>query len=258
MARFDLTGKVALVTGGAEGIGQELSTTLAEQGADIAIFDIKEELMKKTVEQVTRDTGKKVKGWHCDVTDEDAVIRCVGEVVKEYGKIDILVNNAGILNYGSIDEYTTEQWHLAIDTDLMGPWLVTREVVVQSMRENHYGRVINISSIAGLLGSGAGCISYNAAKGGVLGLTRGQAVEYAPYGVLVNSVGPGTILSGGMTSRSKIASDPETHTKGRCPLKRAGNWGELSGAVIYFASDECTFTTGQALMVDGGISITLN
>ena len=76
--------------------------------------------------------------------------------------------------------------------------------------------------------------------------------------VLVNSVGPGTILTGGMTSRSKIASNPETHTKGRCPMKRAGNWGELSGAVIYFASDECTFTTGQALMVDGGISITLN
>ena len=141
MARFDLTGKVALVTGGAEGIGQELSTTLAEQGADIAIFDIKEELMEKTVEQVARDTGKKVKGWLCDVTDEAAVKRCVGEVVKEYGKIDILVNNAGILNYGSIDEYTTEQWHLAIDTDLMGPWLVTKEVVVQSMRENHYGRV---------------------------------------------------------------------------------------------------------------------
>ena len=82
MARFDLTGKVALVTGGAEGIGQELSTTLAEQGADIAIFDIKGELMQKTVEQVARDTGKKVKGWLCDVTDEEAVKRCVGEVVK--------------------------------------------------------------------------------------------------------------------------------------------------------------------------------
>lgn len=258
MARFDLTGKVALITGGAEGIGQELSTTLAEQGADIAIFDIQEDKMQETVRQVINDTGRKVKGWLCDVTDEDAVKRRVGEVVREYGKIDILVNNAGILNYGSIEEYTIDQWHHAIDTDLLGPWLVTREVVLQSMRDNHYGRVINISSIAGILGSGAGCLSYNAAKGGVLGLTRGQAVEYAPYGVLVNSVGPGTILNGGMTSRSKIASNPETHTKGRCPLKRAGHWGELSGAVIYFASDECTFTTGQALMVDGGISTTLN
>lgn len=258
MARFDLSGKVALVTGGSKGLGQEFSTTLAEQGADIAIFGgSNAQALEETVQQVRNDTGRKVKGWLCDVKNEDAVKQCVKEVVAEFGQIHILVNNAGVLNYGDIDEYTVEQWDLAIDTDLRGPWLVTKEVVLQSMRENHYGRVINIASIAGLLGSPSGCLSYHAAKAGVMGLTRGQAVEYAQYGVLVNSVGPGIILSGSMTSRSKAASDPETHKKGRCPMKRAGNWGELSGAVIYFASDECTFTTGQALMVDGGLSITL-
>ena len=211
MARFDLTGRVALITGGAEGIGAELSTTLAEQGAEIAIFDVNKELALKTAEEVTKRTGKKAKAWICDVRSEEQVKDAVGQVVKEFGKIDILVNNAGILNYGSVDDYTVEQWHAAIDTDLMGPWLVSREVVLQSMRERKYGRIINISSIAGLLGTPAGCQSYHAAKGGVLGLTRAQAVEYAPLGILVNSVGPGTILNGGMTNRSKVASNPETH-----------------------------------------------
>lgn len=107
------------------------------------------------------------------------------------------------------------------------------------------------------MGTAAGCLSYHAAKAGVLGLTRGQAVEYAKYGVLVNSVGPGVIEYGGMTARSKTASNPENQKNGRIPLKRAGRWGELSGAVIYFASDECSYTTGQVLFIDGGNSITM-
>lgn len=257
MYKFDLTGKVAVVTGGAIGLGEEFSTTLAEQGADIAIFDMNEEAAKATAKKIMENTGKKVMTWKCDVRDEEEVTKCVAEVVKEFGKIDILVNNAGLLNYGPLEEYSYEQWMAVINTDLTGPWLVTREVVKQAMKPRRKGRVINISSIAGLLATPAGCPSYHAAKAGVIGLTKAQAVEYAQWGILVNSVGPGTILNGGMTSRSKVASNPKTHTEGRNPMKRAGKYGELSGAVIYFASDECSYTTGQAIMVDGGISVTL-
>ena len=258
MFKFDFTGKVALVTGGAEGLGKEFVQTLAEQGADVAFCDVQDEKGKATEKELAEKTGKKIKYWHCDVTDEEQVAQMVSEIVAEFGKIDKLVNNAGRLTYGPIESYTKEQWMQVIDTDLTGPWLVSKEVVKQSMMKNGGGRIVNISSVAGMFGTDAGCPSYHAAKGGVLGLIKGQAVEYAKYGVLVNGVGPGTFLNGGMTSRSKVASNPDTHKKGRCPLKRAGDFGELSGAVIYFLSDENTFTTGQNIMVDGGLTSALN
>ena len=257
MPRFDLTSKTALITGGAVGLGAEYSHTLAEQGADIAIFDFNGEELNSTVADVTRATGKRCKGYTCDVRNYDQVRERVAEVIRDFGKIDILINNAGILNYGSIEEYSVKQWHDAIETDLTSVWFITKEVVLQCMRDRHYGKVVNVASIAGILGTPAGCLSYHAAKGGVLGLTRGQAVEYAPYGITVNAVGPGTILDGTMVSRSKVASDPDTHAKGRNPMKRAGHYGEMSGAVIYLASDESSYTNGQCIFVDGGIDITM-
>ncbi len=257
MFKFDFTGKTALVTGGAEGLGKEFVQTLAEQGADVAFCDVQDEKGLATEKELAELTGKKIKYWHCDVADETQVKQTVAEIIKEFGKIDQLVNNAGRLTYNPIESYTMDQWMDVINCDLTGPWLVSREVVLQSMKPNGGGRIVNISSVAGMFGTAAGCPSYHAAKGGVLGLIKGQAVEYAQYGVLVNGVGPGTILNGGMTGRSKVASNPDTHKKGRCPLKRAGHFGELSGAVIYFLSDENTFTTGQNIMVDGGLTSTL-
>lgn len=257
MYKFDFTGKVALVTGAAEGLGKEFVQTIAEQGADVAMCDVQDEKGEATAKELADLTGKKIKYWHCNVGSEAEVTKMVSEIVAEYGKIDMLVNNAGRLTYGPIEEYSFEQWNDVIQTDLTGPWLCSREVVKQSMMKNGGGKIVCISSVAGQYGTPAGCPSYHAAKGGVLGLIKGLAVEYAQYGVLVNGVGPGTILNGGMTSRSKVASNPDTHKKGRCPLKRAGDFGELSGAVIYFLSDENSFTTGQNIMIDGGTTSAL-
>lgn len=258
MFKFDFTGKVALVTGGAEGLGKEFVQTIAEQGSDVAFCDIKDEEGKATEKELAEKTGKKIKYYHCNVADEAEVHAMVADIVKEFGKIDQLVNNAGCLTYGPISEYSMEQWLKVINTDLTGPWCVSKEVMNQSMIPNKKGRIVNISSVAGGYGTPAGCPSYHAAKGGVIGLIKGQAVEYAQYGdILVNGVGPGTFLNGGLTSHSKVASNPETHKKGRVPLKRAGDFGELSGAVIYFLSDENSFTTGTNLFVDGGLTATL-
>lgn len=161
------------------------------------------------------------------------------------------------MTYAKFEELSFQQWQKVIDTDLTGTWLVTRETAKQAMMKQKKGRVINIASIAAYLASPAGCPSYHAAKAGVVGLTKAQAAELAPYNILVNAIAPGTFLNGGMTARSAVASNPETHKKGRNPLKRAGVYGELSGALIYFASDECSYTNAQILSIDGGISAML-
>lgn len=257
MYKFDLTGKVTLITGGAQGIGKEFVQTFAEQGSDIAACDVKADILRETVAELSEKTGKKIKGYVCDIRDEEAVRNTVAQALRDFGGIDILINNAGRLNYGPIAEYSLQQWNDVIETDLTGIWLVSKEVMNQAMIPAKKGKIVNVTSIAGGLGTPAGCPSYHAAKGGAIGLTIGQAVEYAQYGVLVNGVAPGTILNGTMTSRSKVASDPETHEKGRCPLKRAGVFGEMSVAAIMLASDENTFINGQNIAVDGGISVTL-
>ena len=256
MYLFDLTGKVAIVTGGAEGLGQEFVSTLAEQGCDVAIFDMKTEVARATAAEISQSTGKKVIAVKCDVTSETDVINAVATVVKEFGKIDILVNNAGRLIVALAEVHTLEQWKSVIDVDLTGPWLVGREVFKQSMKERRSGRIINISSVAGIL-VGGGAPSYNAAKAGVIALTKAQAVEFGPYNILANSIAPGTISNGGMAARSETASDPKSHSEGRNPLKRPGRRGELSGALIYFASDESSYTNAQTLVIDGGLSATL-
>lgn len=146
MSRSDLTGRVAIVTGGASGIGLELSLGLAEQGADVAMFARKPEKLKSAEALISEKYGRKAKGYCCDVSDLELSKEMVGRVVKDFGKIDILVNNAGVLNYGSIEDYTVEQWNQALDVDLTAVWYLTKECVLQSMRQNGYGRVINISS----------------------------------------------------------------------------------------------------------------
>jgi gluconate 5-dehydrogenase len=257
MYKYDFSGKTTFITGGAEGIGREFVETFALQGSDIAVCDVQDDKLAVAVKEVAEKSGRKIVGYHCDVRHEDEVRDTVAKVIAEFGKIDILINNAGRLNYGPLAEYSLEQWCEVIDTDLTGMWLVSKEVMNQTMVSQGKGRIINVTSIAGHLGTPAGCPSYHAAKAGTIGLTIAQAVEYAPYGVLVNGVAPGTILNGGMTSRSKVASNPDTHKKGRNPMKRAGTFGEMSAAAIALAADENTYITGQNIAVDGGISITL-
>ena len=172
MYKFDFTGKVCFITGGAEGLGKEYVQTMAEQGADIAFCDVKDEEGKATEKEIAELTGKKIKFYHCDVTDEKEVHDTVAAIVKEFGKIDQLINNAGILTYGPIATYSKAEFERMIAVDVVGPWLVSREVMNQSMIPNKKGRIVNISSVAAQYGTNAGCPAYHAGKGAILGLIK--------------------------------------------------------------------------------------
>ncbi len=251
MYKFDFTGKVALITGGAKGLGKEYVQTFAEQGADVALFDSDGKLARETAQKIEERTGKKIRAYSCDVGNEKQVIDSVAAVVKEFGKIDQVINNAGILRYGD----ALEDWEKVINVNLTGPFLVNREVVKQSMMIQKKGRIVNISSIGGVLATPAGCLSYHASKAGVILLTRGQAGEWAPYNILVNSVAPGAIANGTMgdSAGSSTAAD-DYQAKSRNPMKRRGQFGEMSGILVYLCSDENTYTNGQLILVDGGWS----
>lgn len=251
-----------MVTGAASGLGNEYVETLAGQGCDVALVDFDYEKAKKEAQRIAENTGKRIRPYFCDVGSEEAVIQTVSEIVQDFGRIDILVNNAGILLYGPKEEgkdpymdYSVETWDRVMRTNITGPWLVTREVVKQSMQFLGKGKVINIASVGGIRSTGAGCPSYHASKAGVIMLTASQAAELAPYGILVNAISPGSIGNGTMCSRSATASDDEEWKRNGCPLQRRGEYGEVSALLLMLVSDENTYINGQNIVVDGGWTI---
>ncbi len=261
MYDYDLTGKVAVVTGAAKGLGNEYAETLALQGCDVAIIDILEDLAKEEAARIEKMTGKKIRAYYGDVGEEADVIKAVGEIVREFGRIDILVNNAGILLYGPktdgkdpFMDYPVETWDRVMKTNITGVWLMTREVVRQDMHK-HGGKVVNIASVGGIRSTKAGCPSYHASKAGVILLTASQAAELARFGILVNAMSPGSIRNGTMGSRSANASNEMGWRTNGCPLKRRGSYGEMSTALLMLVSDENSYVNGQNIVVDGGWTI---
>ena len=261
MYEYDLSGKVAVVTGGAKGLGNEYVETLAMQGCDVAIVDIEAELAEAEAARISKMTGRKIKGYYGDVGEERDVIKAVAEIVQDFSRIDILVNNAGVLLYGPKSEgmdpymdYPVEIWDRVMKTNITGPWLVTREVVKQDMHK-HGGKVVNIASVGGIRSTKAGCPSYHASKAGVIMLTASQAAELAPYGILVNAMSPGSIRNGTMGSRSANASNELGWRSNGCPLQRRGSYGEMSCALLMLVSDENSYVNGQNIVVDGGWTI---
>ena len=258
MYEYDLSGKVAVVTGGAKGLGNEYVETLALQGCDVAIIDIEAQLAQEEALRISQMTKRKIKAYYGDVGEETDVVKAVGEIVTDFGRIDILVNNAGILLYGPKEEgkdpymdYPVETWDRVMKTNITGPWLVTREVVKQDMRK-HGGKVVNIASVGGIRSTKAGCPSYHASKAGVILLTASQAAELAPYGILVNAMSPGSIRNGTMGSRSANASNEMGWRTNGCPLQRRGSYGEMSCALLMLVADENSYVNGQNIVVDGG------
>lgn len=235
MISFDLTGKVAVVTGASSGLGQQFARALSEQGCDVAILARRKERLEEFSKEL-KQNGQDCLPVSCDVTDEESIKNAIKAVVDHFGKIDILVNNAGVVEYSSgLHDHTTAQWDKVLDTDLKGVFLMAREVSTIMMKQK-YGRIINISSVSGIQ-AGPAQVSYFAAKGGVVNLTKAMAGDLAPYGILVNAIAPGSLV-----------------LKNRVALKRFGREGEMNGALIYFASDACTYTTGQLLVIDGGMT----
>ncbi|WP_418277069.1 SDR family NAD(P)-dependent oxidoreductase [Isoptericola jiangsuensis] len=236
---FDLTGRVAVVTGGARGIGAAYARALHDAGAHVVVAD----LMEAEGRAVAAELGGRARFVPLDVTDEEAWAALVTDTVETWGALDVLVNNAGIANAGPIEHYPRAKWDAVIAVNLTGVYLGCRAVAA-TMRTQGRGSIVNISSVEGMRGS-THLHGYVASKFGVRGLTKSLAVELGQHGVRVNSVHPGWIATD-MTARIDPSGLP-------IPLRRGGVPGDLTGTVVYLASDASAYVTGAELVVDGGM-----
>ena len=248
---FDLTNKVALVTGARRGMGKAHSIALAKQGAKVAVTDISQEECQLVVDEIKSMGGEAV-AFKLDVSNAAEVDAVFDAVVKQFGKLDILVNNAGIFAPKPALELTEEDWDKTIDINLKGEFLCAQRAA-KEMAKNNWGRIINIASVAsGGVGVGiSGGAHYTASKGGIIGMTETLADEWAPLGINVNAIGPGAIDTP-MVSASQIPEEAMKAMLASVPLKRIGKPEEVSAAVVFLASEEASYVTGIALYVDGG------
>jgi NAD(P)-dependent dehydrogenase (short-subunit alcohol dehydrogenase family) len=251
-----VAGKVALVTGGASGIGRATALTFAREGAKLVIADVHEEGGRQTVHMIT-ENGREALFVHTDVTQATAVEALISKTVETYGRLDCAHNNAGISGAGIggdmralTAEYPVERWHQVIAVNLTGVWLCMK-YEIPHMLQRGGGAIVNTASVAGLIGS-VGLSAYVASKHGVVGLTKTAALEYAKQGIRVNCVCPGFIHTP-MTDAG--VRDPELLAQivAREPIGRVGSPEEVAEAVLWLCSDAASFVTGHALTVDGGI-----
>lgn len=247
---FDLTDKVALVTGASSGLGVQMAKALARAGAKLAICARRVEKLE-AVKAELEGMGAECYAHACDVTDVEQIKQCVADVEKRFGRIDILVNNAGTSGPAPAEEQSDEQWHRIVSTNLDGPYFMAREVA-KGMIERGYGKIVMLGSIHSSVAMEEYPLSaYCASKGGILMLTRQLATEWAKYGITVNAIGPAYFPSE-MTGGIWESDEFKQIVKTRCPMGRPGRDGELDGALIYFASDASSYCTGQILTIDGG------
>jgi NAD(P)-dependent dehydrogenase (short-subunit alcohol dehydrogenase family) len=251
MNLFDLTGRVAMVTGSTRGLGETSAKALAKAGADIAVCGRNQADLKRVVSDIEA-LGRKSRGFDLDVLSKEKVRSAVEQILNHFGRIDILVNNAGTNYRVPVLEYPEEQWDLIINTNLKGYFLVAQAVVPQ-MIERGYGKVIHMSSIFGKVAL-ANQLAYASSKGGVEQMTKVMAIEWAQKGVRVNAIGP-TYFETDMVKQ--IRNDPERFNfiNERTPMGRWGYLPELEGTVIFLAAPASDFITGQTIYVDGGWTV---
>ncbi len=257
LSRFDLTGKKALVTGGASGIGKACAIGMAKAGADVAIIDLQSELGRDTVAEIKK-LGRNSIFIQCDVSDTGQVADMVKQVVKGLGRLDIAMNNAGIRGGGrgsiTIDDQALEIWRKVIEVNLNSVFYCCREEA-KYMVPQKYGKIINTASMSGSivnnLPTGTGLVAYCTAKAGVKHMTKALAIEWVKHGIFVNSISPGYIV----TPMTQFVVDTPELLKQECvttPMNRMGQAEEMVGGVLYLASDASSYTTGLDLIMDGG------
>jgi NAD(P)-dependent dehydrogenase (short-subunit alcohol dehydrogenase family) len=256
-----LKDKVAIITGGASGIGKATAQRFGQEGAVLVIADINGEAIQRTVGEMTAQ-GFRASGQVCNVTIRDQTKSMALATVAQFGRIDVLVNNAGISRYRPFADATSQDWDEVLGVDLKGVFFCAQAVAPQ-MRQQGYGRIVNISSALGTgaaphntAGSPGGSAAYASAKAGVIMLTKTLARELGPNGVTVNCVAPGTFLtpiSSSTRTPEQVAEHLE-YRKKTTVLGRLGTLEELVNTILFFASDESSYVTGQTLNVDGGRS----
>ena len=247
---FDLDGKVAMVTGGSRGIGRAICLGLATFGADVAVLARDPATGQDTAREVEK-RGRRGLFIKADVADTGQTSRAVQETVAKLGRVDILVNNAGIGVQDPAENVTTEEWDKVIGINLKGLFFMSQAVARAMIARGEGGRIINIASIFGIVGSELGASVYHASKGAVVNLTRALACEWAKHDILVNCVGPGFIVTDMTKALQEIPALNELLKK-RHALGRFGCPEECVGAVIFLAGRASTFVTGENLFVDGG------
>ncbi len=254
MDLFDLSGRVAIVTGAAQGLGEAMAQALAEAGADIVIADINEPLAHSTARRIAEATGRQCIALRTDVTNEAEVEAMVKNTLDRFGKIDILVNNAGIVRHVPAEAMSRKDWDDVINVNLTAVFLCSQRVG-RHMIERRKGNIINIASMSGLIvNNPQPQVSYNASKAGVIMLTRSLAAEWAKYGIRVNAIAPG-YMETPMTKELLKTEMAIKYWIGMTPMQRPGQPWELGGAVVYLASDASSFMTGQVLVIDGGYTL---
>jgi len=258
---FDLTGRVAIVTGGSIGLGRQMAEGLAEMGADLVLCARKQERCHQAAEEL-QQLGVKAIALGCDVKNPDSIQEMVEATLSQFGRIDVLINNAGISWGAPVEEMRLEDWNKVIETNLTGTFLCAQavgKVMIRqgrgenSARKNSAGKIINVASVAGLGGAPAElpAIGYHASKGGVISFTKDLACKWASHNIQVNAIAPGWFPT---HMSNRVLEHHEELFLSHIPLRRFGNEHDLKGAAVFLASAASNYVTGHVLVVDGGQS----
>lgn len=247
---FDLTGKVAIVTGGGRGLGQQMAEGFAEAGANVVVCSRKLESCEEVSEQLQK-LGVESFALKCDVTNPDDVNEVVKKTLERFGRIDILVNNSGASWGAPVEEMPLEAWNKVMNVNVTGTFLMS-QAVGKVMIEQQYGKIINIASVAGLKGSNPkymNAIGYNSSKGAVITFTKDLAVKWGPKGIYVNAIAPGFFPT--KMSKGLLSQGGEGILEGT-PLRKFGSENDLKGVALFLAAPASDFITGDIVVVDGG------
>ncbi|KGX90728.1 3-hydroxybutyrate dehydrogenase [Pontibacillus halophilus JSM 076056 = DSM 19796] len=256
-----LDGKIALITGSGQGIGLEIATEFAKAGAKVMLNDINQETLDEAVKSLN-DQGLTAEGVICNVAKEDDVKKAIDTTVEKFGRIDIIVNNAGIQHVAPVEEFPSEKYELILDIMLKGPFYATKHAF-PIMKEQGYGRILNMASINGVIGF-AGKAGYNSAKHGVIGLTKVTALEGAEHGITVNAICPGYVDTPLVQNQLEDLAKTRGIEKEKAleqviyplvPQKRLLQVQEIADYAIFLVSEQAKSITGQAAIIDGGYTV---
>jgi len=249
---FRLDGKVAVVIGGAGGIGETLALGMSQYGAKVVVASRNLETLTRVAKEIQSRTGRETLALHVDVTDENSMDRLVKDALAKFGAVDILINAMGLnIKRGAL-EYPMEDWDMIFSVNVKGTMIACKHFG-KVMKEKNKGKIINLSSVRGIRGYGGGNAAYCGTKGAVELITKALAIELAPYNIRVNALGPALVITPGTIHIKQNPALAEKY-KATIPLARLGEPEDLIGAAVFLASEASDFVTGQTLYVDGGLT----